>query len=225
MGIILIFIPLVLFIIIEGIILYILINMVMNALEASDYAANAMIDHAYPIPVAMLYIFLLMTAIGVAIFLYIRFTIMPYVKEHNRKKAEAAAGDVSSDPSSSPSSFPSSLTAGNVAVNNSAAINLTDVSGAGGNGLKVFGISGRGPRRKSKKLLIIVLIAAFALIAGAAAYLFIFQPDWLPFDLPFTGGGNNNTIMPRQPANIPDDEWEDWNDDETLYFSGYLNII
>jgi len=186
MGIFLLFIPLILFIIIEGAILFILTNMIFSALATNDFSSTVMVDYDYPVSMATLYIFLLMIGMGVAICLYIMLVIRPALREEKRKKAELenkSSGDLAGFG------------------------NLGDALGQPGESgkkrFKVTGVTAPVRRKKSKKLLIIIIAAVLAIIIGAAAFWFIVQPDWLPDLFGSENGGNNNTPPAEDPYGDP----------------------
>jgi len=173
MGIFFLFIPLALFIAAEGVILYFLTDMVMSALFTNNFSVTTVVDNVYPASLAILYVALLMLAIGVAIYLYIRFIIGSAIQYKKQKKAghyNPAAAEANG--------HYNTYNLYNLNVPGSAA-NRT----ASKNNFKVTAANAPVKKRKSKKPLIIFCVI-FVLIIGAAAYLFIAHPKWLPFDLP-----------------------------------------
>ena len=160
--------------IIEGIILYFLVGMIMSALLASDYSMDAIAGNSYPAGMAIIYVVILTAAVGIAIFFYIRLAILPAVQERKRKKAAAAAAAASPPSRAAQPDGAQPEGAANIAAANA--------NPAYNPGLKVTGIM-PVRRKKSKKPLFIFIIILLLLI-GAAAYLFIARPAWLPFELP-----------------------------------------
>jgi len=160
MGIFLLFIPLAFFIIIEGVILYFLISMIVSALLSSNFSTDAIVGNSYPAGTAVIYVVILTAAVGLAIYLYVRLAVWPALLKNKRKKTAAKKPGA---PVPAPAAFAGGAYTGNP-------------------GLRVTGVS-PAAKRKSKAPLVII-IAALVIILGAAAYLFIARPAWLPFELP-----------------------------------------
>lgn len=63
--------------------------MIISALVESNFAVNTIVDNSYPALTAILYIFLLLIAVGIMICLYIIFIIIPAFKYKNKKQTAA----------------------------------------------------------------------------------------------------------------------------------------
>lgn len=207
MSIFLLFIPLALFITAEGVILFFLLEMITSALLNND----ALIAGIYSAPQAVLFVLLLMTAIGVAIYFYVRLIIKPALI-HERKKKKTIKQNNSSAPAQQ-----SQYTGNNRYNPYIAAYNLNIPAASAprrNSNLKVTGVARTPVRKKSsKKLFIILLIIIFALIIGAVTFAFIFRPDWLPFF-----GDTNKTNNNGTASDLWDDGGGEWtvNDNDNL---------
>ena len=63
--------------------------MIISALVESNFSVNTIVDNSYPALTAILYIFLLLIAVGIMICLYIIFIIIPAFKYKNKKQTAA----------------------------------------------------------------------------------------------------------------------------------------
>jgi len=177
MGIFFLSIPLVLFIIAEGIIFFFLIRTV-----TSDLLDNTGIHLA---PLDVLLVFLMIVAIGLTIYFYVRLIIRPAIL-HKRKRKN-------------PENYSSNTRAANpngkkydpYIENYLSSVNSNNPRSP--NKLKVTGVNYPPVKKKKSKKLLIILILIAALIIGSVVCAYIFKPDWLPFDLPFFGESNKDT--------------------------------
>jgi cytochrome b subunit of formate dehydrogenase len=96
-GIILLFIPLIIFIAVEGIIIYNMILMVTNALFSYGFSLTATVDGEYRILPAMGFALLLAAAVAVLIGVYIKFVIRVSIRDKRRKKEEKFKDSANSD--------------------------------------------------------------------------------------------------------------------------------
>ena len=178
MGIFLLFIPLAFFIAIEGVILYFLISMIISALLLNNFSTDAIVGNSYSAGTAIIYVVILTAAVGLAIYLYIRLAVWPAVLKNRRKKAAAVK---SGAPISEPALFAGGMQPAAGGTGAAASVNAGGAY-AGNPGLRVTGIA--QPVKKKSKAPLVIIIAALVLILGAAAYLFVARPAWLPFELP-----------------------------------------
>ena len=87
MIIILLFIPLILFIAVEGAIIYQLIDLIMKALEASSFSPETMVDDKYSALIAMVWVLGLIVVVGILIWVYMRFVIISALRDRKNKKS------------------------------------------------------------------------------------------------------------------------------------------
>ena len=85
MGIFLLCIPLLIFIAVEGLIIYELIKIITTALTAYGFSNLTATENVYPSFTAMLMVLGLIIAVGIMIWVYIRFALISAVRDKNKR--------------------------------------------------------------------------------------------------------------------------------------------